>query len=70
MLAVATRNAIAALGKSSYIAVSTGFWYEWGLAMPAHMPAGFGIDLVNRTVTFFDEGNTQMSTSTRAQVRV
>ena len=69
MLAVATRKAIAALGKSSYIAVSTGFWYEWGLAMHARMPAGFGIDLIDHTVTFFDEGNTEMSTSTLAQVR-
>lgn len=61
---VDTRKAIADLGKSSYIAVSTGFWYEWGLAIPA----GFGIDFANRIVTLFDEGETKISTSTRPQV--
>ncbi|MCJ1405334.1 hypothetical protein MMC11_008561 [Xylographa trunciseda] len=60
----ATRKAITDLGKSSYIAVSTGFWYEWSLAIPA----AFGIDLVNRTATFFDEGETKISTSTWPQV--
>lgn len=60
---VDTRNAIARLGKSSYIAISTGFWYELGLSMPA----GFGIDLANRAVTLFDEGETKISTSTRAR---
>ena len=54
------------LGKSSYIAVSTGFWYEWGLAMPA----AFGIDFANRAVTFFDEGEAKISTSTLLQVRL
>ena len=66
MLAVATRKAIADLGKSSYIAVSTGFWYEWSLAIPA----GFGIDFANHTVTLFDEGETKISTSTLAQVHL
>ena len=65
MLAVATRKAIADLGKSSYIAVSTGFWYEWSLAVPA----AFGIDFAKRTVTLFDEGETKISTSTMPQVR-
>lgn len=66
MLAVATRKTIVDLGKSSYIAVSTGFWYEWSLAIPA----GFGIDFANRAVTFFDEGRTKISTSTWPQVRL
>lgn len=66
VLAVAIRKAIADLGKSSYIAVSTGFWYEWCLAMPA----GFGIDFANRTATLFDEGETKISTSTLPQVRL
>lgn len=63
---VATRKAIADLGKSSYIAVSTGFWYEWSLAIPA----GYGIDFAKREVTFFDEGETKISTSTWPQVRL
>lgn len=62
---VATRKAITVLGKSSYISVSTWFWYEWSLAIP---PA-FGFDFVNRAVTFFDEGETKISISTWPQVR-
>lgn len=59
-----TRNAIGDLGKSSYISVCTGFWYVFGLAMPM----GFGIDFAKRTATFFDEGETKISTSTLPQV--
>lgn len=51
-------------GNSSYVAITTGFWYEWSLAIG---PA-FGIDLDKRTVTFFDEGETKISTSTWPQV--
>ncbi|CZR67747.1 related to oxidoreductase CipA-like [Phialocephala subalpina] len=47
----ATRKAIADLGKSAFIAVSTCFWYEWSLAIP---PA-FSFDFAQRTVTLFDE---------------
>lgn len=50
-------KAIADLGKRSYIAVSTGFWYEWSLAIPS----AFGIDSAKRTVTLFDEGETRGS---------
>lgn len=62
---VAARNDIANLGKSSYVAVATGFWYVWSLAIP---PA-FGVDFVNRSVTLFDDGETKISTSTWPQVR-
>ncbi|KUJ17869.1 NAD(P)-binding protein [Mollisia scopiformis] len=62
--AVTTRRATSDLAKSSYIAVSTGFWYEWSLAMAA----AFGIDFANRAVTFFDEGETKISVSTWPQV--
>ncbi|KAK5033159.1 hypothetical protein LTR13_007124 [Exophiala sideris] len=62
--AVATRNLIEELGKSSYIAVVTGFWYEWSLALPH----GFGIDLVNHNATFYDEGETKISTTTWPQI--
>ncbi|KAF4964393.1 hypothetical protein FSARC_7658 [Fusarium sarcochroum] len=54
---VTTRNAIAEIGKSSYISLSTGFWYEWSLAIPA----AFGIDFRNRKATFYDEGETAIS---------
>lgn len=58
------REFITKLGKSSYIAVTTGFWYEWSLALSA----GFGFDFANRAVTLFDDGETKMSTSTWPQV--
>ncbi|KAL2074983.1 hypothetical protein VTL71DRAFT_8763 [Oculimacula yallundae] len=61
---VATRKAIQELGKSRFVAVSTGFWYEWSLAIA---PA-FGIDLVNKTATLFDEGETKICVSTWPQV--
>ncbi|KAG4437294.1 hypothetical protein IFR05_007232 [Cadophora sp. M221] len=61
---VATRKAIMDLGKSQFVAVSTGFWYEWSLAIA---PAS-GIDLVNKTATLFDEGETGVSVSTWPQV--
>ncbi|KAJ5604576.1 hypothetical protein N7510_009730 [Penicillium lagena] len=57
------RQSIVDLGKSSYIALSTGFWYEWSLAIPA----AYGLDFANRSVTFFDEGETKISTSTWPQ---
>lgn len=62
---MANRKAIADIGKSSYIGLSTGFWYEWSLAIPA----AYGIDLINHTATLFDEGETKISTSTWPQVR-
>lgn len=64
MCLVATRQAITDLGKSSYIAVCTGFWYEQSLAMPA----GLGIDFANRAAVLYDDGETVVSTSTLAQV--
>lgn len=63
---MAIRKAIEDLGESSYIAVSTGFWYEWSLAIP---PA-FGFDIPNRAITFFDEGETKISISTWPQVTI
>ncbi|KAJ5584678.1 uncharacterized protein N7459_004478 [Penicillium hispanicum] len=61
---VETRKAIAEFGKSHYIGISTGFWYEWSLAIPS----AFGFDLVNRKATLFDDGETKICTSTWAQV--
>jgi hypothetical protein len=53
---IATR----ALGKTQYIALTTGFWYEWSLAIA---PA-YGFDFARKSVTFFDDGNTLIDTST------
>lgn len=58
------RNLVAKLGKSSYIAVTTGFWYEWSLSIPA----SYGFDFKNRTVTLFDDGETKINTSTWPQI--
>jgi hypothetical protein len=55
---------IAKLGKSSYIAVNTGFWYEMCLANPL----AFGFDFEKQSVSFFDDGETLVSMSTFAQV--
>ena len=59
-----TCEKIVKMGKSSYIAVSTGFWYEWSLSIPM----AFGIDSLKREATLFDEGETKMSVSTWPQV--
>ena len=58
------RNLIAKLGKSSYIAVSVGFWFEYSLAIPA----AYGFNFKNRGITLFDEGDIKINTSTWLQV--
>lgn len=52
------------LGKSSWIAVTCGFWYEYSLSFGPH---AYGFDFKNNTVTFFDDGNTRINTSTLQQ---
>ena len=52
------------LGKSSWIAVTCGFWYEYSLSFGPHT---YGFDFKNSTVTFFDDGNTRINTSTLQQ---
>lgn len=51
-------------GKTQYIAVMTGFWYEWSLAIA---PA-YGFDFANKAVTFFDDGKTPIDTTTWPQI--
>ncbi|KAH8669181.1 CipA protein [Xylariales sp. PMI_506] len=58
----AGREQIEKLGKSSWIGVTSSFWYEFSLATPF-----YGFDLVNRSVTFFDDGNTPINTTTLPQ---
>lgn len=60
----ANRKKIEEIGKISYVAVTTGFWYEWSLAMPG----AFGIDVLKHEATLFDEGETKMTVSTWPQV--
>ncbi|KAK5683049.1 hypothetical protein LTS10_004579 [Elasticomyces elasticus] len=58
------RDEIKKLGKSSYLGVVCGFWYEWSLAIAD----SYGFDFENKTVTFFDDGETKTNTSTWPQV--
>lgn len=58
------RKDIVETGVSSYISFTTGFWYEWSLAIPP----SFGFDFPNKTATFFDDGETKISSSTWPQV--
>ncbi|KAK5126535.1 hypothetical protein LTR08_004663 [Meristemomyces frigidus] len=58
------RKLIAKTGTSSYIAITTGFWFEWSLSIPA----AFGFDFANRSIVLFDEGETKIATSTWPQV--
>lgn len=44
----------------SWIAVVGGFWYQYSLALPT----AYGFDIPNRSVTFYDDGNTKFNTST------
>lgn len=46
---------------SSYIIMCCGFWYEWSLALGEPW---YGFDIKNKKVTFFDDGTTQVSSST------
>lgn len=64
MWIVATRKLIEELGKSSYIALSTGFWYEYSLGIAAN----YGFDFANRTVKFYNDGENRVSTSTWPQI--
>ncbi|KAI1381272.1 NAD(P)-binding protein [Hypoxylon crocopeplum] len=52
------------LGKSSWIGVVTGFWYEYSLGFGTET---YGMDWKNRTWTFFDDGETKMNTTTWPQ---
>lgn len=58
------RKDIVAAGVSSFVSLTTGFWYEWSLAIPP----SFGFDFPSKTATFFDDGKTPISTSTWPQV--
>ena len=50
-------------GVSSYIALSSGFWYEWSLCLAD----GFGFDVINRKATLLDEGKRRITVSTWEQ---
>ncbi|KAL4926699.1 aromatic alcohol reductase [Aspergillus undulatus] len=63
-VAKAQRDQIESLGMR-WVTVCCGFWYEYSLAGG---DARFGFDFDKRSLTIYDDGNTQMSTSTLSQV--
>lgn len=48
---------------SSWVAISCGFWYEYSLSYHT----GYGFDIPAKRVTFFDDGNARLNTSTWEQ---
>jgi hypothetical protein len=60
----AARSLIKELGKSAYISLVCGFWYEYSLG---GSEARYGFDFPARKVTFFDQGTTKINTSTWEQ---
>lgn len=61
--AVAIRQSIRA-AELNFVALSCSFWYEFSLAGTA---ARYGFDFTKREVTFYDEGETKITTSTWQQ---
>ncbi|KAJ4396523.1 hypothetical protein N0V93_000743 [Gnomoniopsis smithogilvyi] len=58
----AAKAEIERLGVSSWLALATGFWYEWSLVGQGEYRFGCGIK--GRTMTFFDDGEEKITTST------
>lgn len=52
---------IESLGVSKWVMLACGFWYEFSLAGGE---VRYGFDLPDKRVTFFDDGNTKINTST------
>jgi len=60
----AVRDHIEKLGKSSWIGIACGFWYEFSLGGG---PYRYGFDFKKKTVTMYDDGTTLLDTSTWPQ---
>ncbi|KAF3760757.1 NAD(P)-binding protein [Cryphonectria parasitica EP155] len=59
---LADRAQIEQLGVSKWVVLATGFWYEWSLVSNAQ--DRFGCDVTHRKMTFFDDGEEKISTTT------
>lgn len=57
-------RAVEEAGVSSWVALICSYWYQWSFALK---PDWFGFDLVEKKVTFFDDGKTLINTSTWEQ---
>lgn len=55
------RREIEQLGVSKWVAFGCGFWYEWSLFGSADC---YGCDVKKREMTFFDDGEEKITTST------
>lgn len=53
------------LGKSAWIGVASGYWYEYSLSVGGW---SFGFDVKNKEVTFYDQGDVKIHTSTWPQI--
>jgi len=60
----AVRDHIEKLGKSSWIGIACGFWYEYSLGGG---PYRYGFDFKKRTVTMYNDGTERINTSTWPQ---
>ncbi|KAI0901337.1 NAD(P)-binding protein [Annulohypoxylon nitens] len=58
------RKLIEELGKSSWIGVATGFWYEYSLGMGEQC---YGMEVKDKTWTFLDDGETKINSITWPQ---
>ncbi|KAG8168732.1 hypothetical protein KVR01_001481 [Diaporthe batatas] len=59
-----TRREIEQLGVSKWIAFGCGFWYEWSIFGSADC---YGCDVKKREMTFFDDGEEKITTSSWGQ---
>lgn len=59
------RKLIEELGKSSWIGLATGYWYEYSLSVGGW---SFGFDIKGKEATFYDEGDVKIHTSTWPQI--
>jgi len=60
----AIADEIESLGVSKWLMLACSFWYEFSLAGGE---VRYGFDFPNKTVTFFDDGNTKIITTTLDQ---
>lgn len=58
----AAKSQIEKLGVSSWVALACGFWWEWSLI--GEGGDRFGINVKDRIVTFFDDGEEKITSST------
>ena len=58
---IKARKLVESLGVSSWVAVVSGFWYEYSLSFS---PVSYGFDFKNKKATFYNEGTTRMNTTT------